>query len=90
MRRLVFLMVGLVGFLAACEDQPCDRYINYMCTCHENDDGFDCEELGQALGDASPELQDQCSIDLANQQDADDEAELTCSTTDDSGVNAFL
>ena len=77
--RNVLLVLGLgLGLLTACEDDPCGRYVDYMCTCHEGDPGFDCAELTQVYADADPSVSDQCSIDLADQQDADDAAGLVC------------
>jgi hypothetical protein len=64
---------------ADCEiPQPCDDYVDYMCTCHADDADFDCEELQSVFADADPALQDQCSIDLADQQDQDDADGLDC------------
>ena len=69
---LVVFAVGL-GCLLGCGTQPCDRFVAYICDCHDGEEGFDCETLQQALGDAGPAVQDQCSIDLADQI-AEDEA----------------
>ena len=78
MLRIGFV-AGLLAFGAACiEEQPCDRYVDYMCDCHASDPGFDCEELTAVFEDADPTIQDQCSIDLGAQQDEDDETGHVC------------
>lgn len=75
MRRL-----GVIGAVLAvavgCDsgENPCDVYVDYMCECHGQDSGFDCEELRATYVDAGPTLQDQCSEDLAAQQDSDEAA----------------
>ena len=68
----------VVGALFACEDQPCNRYVDYICQCHADDPDFDCQELTNTLIGADPAVQDQCSIDLADQQAIDDQAGLAC------------
>lgn len=82
MLRIGFVAGMLIALGVACEEegggQPCDRYVDYMCDCHGADPGFDCEELASVFGDADPELQDQCSIDLGDQQDEDDETGHVC------------
>lgn len=81
MRGLLLSILGL-GFAmgVGCEPEPCDRYVNYICDCHADDPEFDCEEISQSLANADPSAQDQCAIDLADLQDADDEAGVACST----------
>ena len=65
----------LVG--ATCElEDPCLEYVDYMCACHVSE--ADCEELETTYQDADPDLQDQCAIDLADQQAEDDENGVEC------------
>ena len=74
-------VVVAYGILGGCgEDQPCDRYVNYICDCHADDPGFDCNEISQALSEAGQDAQDQCAIDLADLQDEDDANGVDCST----------
>ncbi|MBW1880263.1 MAG: hypothetical protein JRJ84_18025 [Deltaproteobacteria bacterium] len=80
---VVALMLLVVG--ATCDEQPCDQYVDYMCECHENDPGFDCEELSLVLSDADVDLQDQCEIDLAEQEADDADAGLECEVGDTGG-----
>ena len=77
-RSIGLLAVFTLGL--ACEVQPCDRYVNYVCDCHADDPEFDCDEISSSLTNADPAVQDQCAIDLADLQDADAEAGLVCST----------
>lgn len=79
MRTMWVVLLGLgVGVLTACEDEPCGRYVDYMCACHDGEPGFDCAELQQVYADADPSVQDQCAIDLADQQDEDDANGVSC------------
>lgn len=79
MRWIALGWVGLTFVaLLGCDDQPCLRYVDYMCACHDGENGVSCEELQQTYAGASPSVQDQCAIDLADQQDADDAAGLQC------------
>lgn len=79
MRKLLALTAVLAGLLAC--DEPvngCDSYVDYMCTCHADDPGFSCDDLTAAYANASIEVQDECAIDLEDQQDADAAAGLVC------------
>lgn len=78
MRKLAIVPV-LLGLSLACEETNlCDDYADYMCACHADDEGFDCAELRATLAGADPATQDQCLIDLEDQQ-AEDEADgLDC------------
>jgi hypothetical protein len=68
----ILAVAGVLLSAVACEDTtPCDDYATYMCDCHANDDGFDCQALRNALTGADQSQQDQCVIDLEDQQDAD-------------------
>jgi hypothetical protein len=63
---------------SGCFYEPCDDYVDYLCTCHEDDPQYDCESLEVMYLDADPELQDQCAVDLAAVQSVDEEAGLQC------------
>jgi len=79
MKRLGLLVVAFVAMAADCElEEPCQDYVDYICTCHADDPDFDCQELRTVFSDAGPELQDQCAIDLDEQQDLDDQSGLEC------------
>ena len=78
MTRLLTLATLAIGALAACDDQPCTRYVDYMCACHSGEEGFDCDELRAIYADPGADVANQCAIDLSDQQAADDEAGLAC------------
>jgi hypothetical protein len=82
MWRIPVVALMLLFVAATCEELPCDDYVDYMCACHDADPGFDCEELELALEDADPDLQDQCEIDLAEQEADDADAGLECEVGD--------
>lgn len=78
MWRIAAIASTLFLVATTCEEQPCDDYVDYMCACHEDDPEFDCEELQLVLSDADPELQDQCAVDLDQQQDEDQQEGVEC------------
>jgi hypothetical protein len=67
-------LLGLLG----CEDQPCARYVDYVCACHPDDPELDCDELANAVLGGGPEVQNQCFLELRDLQEADDAAGLAC------------
>ena len=68
--------------VAACEPvQPCDEYVDYMCSCHGEDSGTNCEALGASYQDADPGVQDECAALLNDQEDADQDAGVCTGTT---------
>ncbi len=83
MLRLAGLALALLTVGVACTPEPCGRYVDYMCACHADEPDFDCDELHRVYGEADPELQDQCAIDLADQRDEDEEAGLECDVEDE-------
>jgi hypothetical protein len=52
-----------------------------MCECHADDDGFDCAELQTTYESADADLQEQCVIDLADQE-AEDDASGACAVAE--------
>ncbi|MEZ4319347.1 MAG: hypothetical protein R3F61_17670 [Myxococcota bacterium] len=78
MRSLIFTLTVGVGLLVGCEETPCDRYVDYMCACHDGEPGVDCNDLIDVYAGAGPDVQDQCAIDLSDQEQADEAAGLTC------------
>ena len=77
-RALTVLSLLVLGALTGCFYEPCDNYVDYICTCHEDDPQYDCETLEATYLDAEPEIQDQCAIDLADVQDQDEDEGLEC------------
>lgn len=78
MHRL-FVTLSVAALTIGCNpDEPCQRYVDYMCECHDDDPGFDCAELERTYEKADAEVQNSCAIELRSQR-ADDEAEgLEC------------
>lgn len=71
MRQLMVPAAWLLVALGCEETDPCDEYVDYMCECHANDEGFDCQALRNTYADADPAVQDQCAVALREQEDAD-------------------
>ena len=72
---LTFLLA--VGF-TGCEDDPCAKYVEYMCDCHEDDPNAECSDLQTIYSDANADLMDECAIELDDQQQEDSESGLEC------------
>ena len=78
MRRFIFGLL-LAAPLVGCEsDEPCQEYIDYICACHDGEEGFDCAQLEETFGDADADLQDECSINLDEQKDQDKADGVDC------------
>ena len=81
--RIISLALGIAG-LMACEsnvldEKPCDRYADYICTCHQDDPDFDCDEfIILAEANPSPAVSDQCALDLGNLKDQDEAEGFVC------------
>lgn len=70
----------VVGGLLGCEgsfleETACDRYADYMCDCHPEDD---CDGYLDLAATADADTIDQCAADLADQRDADETEGLEC------------
>lgn len=77
--RNILCLAGAVAALASCDTPTaCADYVDYMCACHADDPGFSCADLRAAYASTTPEVEDQCTIDLEDQQAADDAAGLDC------------
>ncbi len=91
-RGLALGALGLVltCFPVACGDtNSCDDYVDYVCECHAEDPAYDCEALQTTYEDADDQLQDECSIILADLEDQDEQDGTGCLTdtgTSDSGT----
>jgi hypothetical protein len=75
--RLLTAALATVA-LSGCFYEPCDDYVDYLCTCHADDPQYDCDVLEASYLDAEPEIQDQCAIDLADVQEQDEDEGLEC------------
>jgi len=73
------LVAAILVVITACtQDQPCDRYVDYMCACHDDEQGFDCAELAETYAEADADVQNECALELRDQRDKDDEEGLEC------------
>jgi hypothetical protein len=73
----LFFAASLLAAGVGCElSEPCDRYVDYMCDCHVT--ASECSQLRAELVGADPALQDQCAIDLSNQEAQDDDDGVVC------------
>ena len=72
------LMLAAVFLVPACLYDPCDDYVDYICTCHDGDPDFDCDEFRTIYDEAPPDVQDQCLTELNIQMDEDEAANLEC------------
>jgi hypothetical protein len=67
----------LATFAGGCSsDEPCQDYIDYMCDCHDGEEGFSCKELEDVYGDADQEVQDECAIAHDEEKEADKEDDI--------------
>ena len=67
-------------WLTGCEPiPPCEDYVDYMCACHAEDTGVDCQDLQDTYSGADPDVQDECNVLLNEQESQDQEAGETCS-----------
>jgi hypothetical protein len=83
-----WFFVPVLGWLAACGTNPCDDYVSYMCECHPDDEDFSCEDLRRQFEGADPELQDECTLELDEQQEEDEANGVECgeeAAADDTG-----
>lgn len=71
-------IVSLALLASGCMYEPCDEYVDYICVCHEDDPEFDCGALSETFADADPALQDECALNLQDQQDEDQQDGLEC------------
>jgi hypothetical protein len=78
MKRLALVVTTLAICFGCEEEDPCDRYADYVCACHEGEEDFDCEALLELAEAPSQDVADQCAIDLDSQKEVDDEAGLVC------------
>ncbi len=85
--RIAFLLAGVSGLfigLSGCaETDACDEYIQYMCDCHPE---ADCEALERQYGEADAATQDDCALELDDQEEVDETSAHTCGDTTGSGT----
>jgi hypothetical protein len=79
------MLLFLLACTGAAED-PCQAYVDYVCTCHAGDSGFDCTSLESQYESADAELQDECEVSLAELKAEDQDAGTGCSTGEDTAA----
>ena len=55
---------------------PCDEYVDYMCSCHGEE--IDCNDLSLTYDGAAPDVQDECAVLLDDVEQADQDAGAEC------------
>jgi hypothetical protein len=71
--------IAMALWMAGCEtEDPCQEYVDYVCQCHDGEEGYDCEELRATYADPDPELQNQCELDRAALEQQDQENGVEC------------
>ncbi len=65
-------------WLACSDPNPCDRYVDYLCTCHAQDTAVNCEALQQSLAEPDSQTQDSCALDLDALEEEDAADGLEC------------
>ncbi len=79
MRQFIVFGLVLAAPLVGCEsEEPCQDYVDYICACHDGEEGFDCAEVEETFGNADADLQDECSITLDEQRQQDEADGLEC------------
>lgn len=69
------------AWLAACEpSEPCERYVDYMCDCHDGEEDVVCSEFEATYLGAGADVQDECAVLLDEQQEEDNSNGSTCGT----------
>jgi hypothetical protein len=76
--RAVFLLSLAVAATPGCMDESCDEYVDYLCTCHEDDPEFDCDVLMATYENADSATQEDCALSLDEQQAEDAQDDLDC------------
>ena len=77
MTRFWTVLAGL-ALVGCAPDDPCARYVDYMCSCHADDTGFDCAELQRTYDEADPDVQSSCAVELSSQREEDEQAGVEC------------
>ena len=79
-KQLVLMSILATACLE--EKDHCGEYVDYICECHEEDPGFDCDEQRSIYEESSLEQQNTCAITLDELQQEDQEEGTGCETED--------
>ena len=56
----------------------CDRLADYVCTCHADDEAYDCDDYVALAASPSSEVLDSCTVELDDLRLADEDAGFDC------------
>ena len=75
--------IALPFFLLACQDtistgNQCDEFVDYVCTCHDDNPEYDCNELSNIYSDPDSDQISECAYSLDEQKELDAESDLEC------------
>lgn len=59
------------GCFGSTSSDPCVDYCDYLCTCHEGEAEYDCNQCRAEYSASSPALQDECETELVALQEQD-------------------
>ena len=76
--RCLLLLILALATAPGCMDESCDDYVDYLCTCHEDDPEYDCEALRATYENADAATQEDCALALDEQQAQDAKDDLDC------------
>lgn len=76
------LLLLLTACFGVSFGDPCVDYCDYVCTCHEGEEAYDCDQCRTENDGSDPELQDACETSLADLQAEDESAGTGCSTNE--------
>ena len=70
--------------LASCleEKDYCAEYVDYMCSCHEDDPNYDCAAQQAIYEETTFDQQNQCATTLDEQLVEDENNGVNCQTGD--------
>lgn len=75
---IVVTSAAIAAGTACTTEDPCQDYVDYICDCHDGEAGYDCASLRETYADPDPDVQDQCSLDLAALEDQDQADGIVC------------
>ena len=70
--------------LLACEDittntgNQCEEYVDYICSCHDTNPDYDCNELSNIYSDPTSDQISECALALDEQRELDEESASEC------------
>ncbi len=83
------LLALLPGCFGVPSGDPCQDYCDYICTCHEGEEEFDCDQCLAEYASSDPELQDECETELVALQTQDQADNTGCFEEEGEDTGAF-